>query len=102
MRGAKQKEMFEISDLGRREILHLRSVCPFFTQGGGGGRGSLIISYIRRLGLFFGVQNFEFQYFLGFQKTEFFWGYEDFGDIFFGGGRSSQSWTIFRGHFYAF
>ena len=28
-----------------------------------------------------------------------FWGYEDFVDIFFG---SSQNWTIFRGHFYAF
>ena len=31
MRGAKQKEMFEIeiSDLRRREILHLGSVCPY-------------------------------------------------------------------------
>ena len=28
--------------------------------------GTLIFSYIRRLGPFFGVQNFEFQYFLGF------------------------------------
>ena len=37
-----------------------------------------------------------------FQKTEYFWGYEDFVDIFFGGGGSSQNWTIFRGHFYAF
>ena len=45
------------------------------------------------------VQNFEFQYFLGFQKNEYFWGYEDFVDIFLG---SSQNWTIFRGHFYAF
>ena len=40
--------------------------------------------------LFFWVQNFEFQY---------FWGYEDFLDIF---GGSSQNWTIFRGYFYAF
>ena len=31
MRGAKQKEMFEISGL-RREILHLRSVCAFVDQ----------------------------------------------------------------------
>ena len=31
MRGAKQKEMFEISDL-RREDLHLRSVCPYVHQ----------------------------------------------------------------------
>ena len=66
MRGAKQKEMFEIeiSDLRRREILHL-SVCP--PGGGGGGGGcTLIFSYIRRPGLFFGVKNFEFQYFWGF------------------------------------
>ena len=28
MRGAIQKEMFESSDLRRREILHIRSVCP--------------------------------------------------------------------------
>ena len=27
--------------------------------------GTLIFSYIRRLGSFLGVQNFEFQYFLG-------------------------------------
>ena len=32
MRGAKPKGMFEISDLRRREILHLRSVCPFVHQ----------------------------------------------------------------------
>ena len=30
------------------------------------------------------VQNFEFQYFLGFQENEYFWGYEDFVDIFWG------------------
>ena len=66
------KEKFEITDLRRREILHLRSVCPFW--------------------LFFGVQNFELQYFLfffwggggGAQKTEYFWRYEDFVDIFLG------------------
>ena len=61
--------------------------------------GTLIFSYMRRLGLFFWVQNFEFQLFLGFQKNEYFWGYEDFVDSFWG---SSQNWTIFRGHFYAF
>ena len=36
--------------------------------GGGGGGGTLIFSYIRRLGSYFGVQNFEFQYFLGFSE----------------------------------
>ena len=32
------------------------------------GGVTLIFSYIRRLGSFFGVQNFEFQYFLGFSE----------------------------------
>ena len=63
MRGAKQKEMFEISDLRRSETLHLRSFCP--PAGRGGGGCTLIFSYIRRLGLFFGVQKFEFQIFFG-------------------------------------
>ena len=40
------------------------------SPGGGGGGGTLIFSYIRRLGSFLGVQNFLFQYFLGF--TDFF------------------------------
>ena len=47
--------------------------------------GTLIFSHIRRLGLFFGVQNSEFQYFFGFsEKKNIFWGYEDFVDIFLG------------------
>ena len=56
-----------------------------FTRGGGGGGGvggglgggvcaqggggvTLIFSYIRRLGSFLGVQNFEFLYFWGFSE----------------------------------
>ena len=74
MRGAKQKEMFEISDQRRREILLLRSVCPFVPRGGGGGDDTLIFSYIRKPGLFYGVQNFEFQYFLGFFRNRIFLG----------------------------
>ena len=42
--------------------------------GGGGGGGTLIFSYIRRLGSFFGVQNFEFQYFWGFSEKRIFLG----------------------------
>ena len=61
--------------------------------------GTLIFSYIRRLGPFFGGQNFEFQYFLGFQKNEYFFGYENFVDIFLG---SSQDWASFRGYYYVF
>ena len=63
------------------------------------GGGTLIFSHIRRLGSFLGVQNFEFQYFLGFSKKIIFLGYEDFVDIFSG---SSQNRTIFIGLFYAF
>ena len=69
--------------------------------------GTLIFSYIRRLGSFFWVQNFEFLVyqkiiFLGFSKKiggGGGGGDEDFVDIF---GGSSQNWTKFRGHFYAF
>ena len=72
MRGAKQKEMFEISDLRRR----VRSVCPFIP--------------LWDFGYFWGVQNFEFQF------SFFFWGggggggggSDDFVDIF---GGSSQN-----------
>ena len=46
--------------------------------------GTLIFSNIRRLGHFFGVQNFEFQYFLGLSEKCIFLGYEDFVDIFGG------------------
>ena len=51
------------------------------SQGGG---GTLIFSYIRRLGSFFGVQNFEYQYFWGFSDSEYFLGYGNFVDIFLG------------------
>ena len=50
-----------------------------FSQG-----GTLIFSYMRRLGSFFGVQNFEFQYLRGFSEKRIFWGYQDFVDIFWG------------------
>ena len=39
------------------------------------GGGTLRVSYLRRLRLFFWVQNFQFQYILGFsEKLIFFWG----------------------------
>ena len=49
----------------------------------GGDWGTLIFSYLRRLGPIFLVQSFEFRYFFGFseQKKN---GYENFVDIFFG------------------
>ena len=51
----------------------------FLSQG-----RTLIFSYIRRLGSFFGVQNFEFQNCLGFSVKRIFLGYEDLVDIFWG------------------
>ena len=70
----------------------------------GGGGGTPIFSYIRRLGSFFGVQNFEFQYFFlggGGVRILFFRGgvYEDFVDNFCG---VITNWTIFSGYFNAF
>ena len=54
---------------------------------------TLIFSYIRRLGPFLGFKILNFDIFLGFQKNKYFFGYENFVDIFL---------AIFRGHFYAF
>ena len=55
--------------------------------------GTLIFSHIRRLRHFWGVRNSEFQYFMSFQKNEYFLRYEDFVDIFWG---SSQNWASLR------
>ena len=43
-------------------------VCGGGGGGGGGHGGSLIFSYIRRLGSFLGVRNFEFRYIWGFSE----------------------------------
>ena len=59
----------------------------------GGGGGTLIFSRIRRLGPFLGFKILNFNIFWGFQKNEYFWGYEDFVDIFLG---SSQNWASLR------
>ena len=50
---------------------------------GGLGEGIQILPYIRRLGPFLGGSNFEFQYFGGFQKDDFF---------FWGGGEGCRGW----------
>ena len=48
--------------------------------------GTLIFSHIRRLGPFFGVQNSEFQYFLGFSERRIFlWGMKILWIFFFWG-----------------
>ena len=51
----------------------------------GEGPGTLMFSYVRRLGSFFGVSKFEFIYILGFQKNKYFWGMKIL-------------WILFRGH----
>ena len=65
------------------------------------GGGTLIFSYIRRFGSFFGVHNFEFQYFRGGFRILFLGGgvYEDFVDNFCG---VITNWSIFSGYFNAF
>ena len=54
----------------------------FDSQGGG---GTLIFACIRRLGSFFGVQNFEFQYFSGFSEKKTFFQSMKILWIFLGG-----------------
>ena len=58
--------------------------------------GFKILNFVVLLLLFF---LFVFFFGGGGQKSEYFLGYEDIVDIFL---RSSQNWTIYRGHFYAF
>ena len=73
---------------------------PDVVKSRGGGGGTLIYAYIRRLGHFLGFKILIFIFFFFFfRKKEYFWGIKILW-IFFGG--SSQNWTIFRGHFYAF
>ena len=67
----------------------------------GGGGVTLIFSCIRRLWLFFGVQNFEFQYLFFF-----FWGggggSDDFVDIFWGHHKIEQYLEVIFMHFRVF
>ena len=52
--------------------------------GGGGGGGTLIFSYVCDTGYFLGFKILNFNIFWGLEKTEYYWGYEDFVDIFGG------------------
>ena len=51
--------------------------------GGGGGGYSDIFIHTCKLGSFFGLKFLNFDIFWGFQKNEYFLGYEDFVDFFF-------------------
>ena len=59
-------------------LLHLRSVCLW-----GGGVNLYFHAYVG-LGYFGGFKILNFNIFGDFLKTEYFWGYEDFMDIFWG------------------
>ena len=69
----------------------------------GGAWGTLIFSYIRRLGSFLWGQNFEFQYFFfGFQKNKYFFGCDDFVDIFWGHHKIGLYLGVISMHFRVF
>ena len=69
-----------------------------YAQPRGGGILVIFFTYVGS-GYFLGLKILNFDSFGGFQKNEYFWGYEDFVDIVL---ESPQNWPIFRGHFYAF
>ena len=62
--------------------------------------GTLIFSYIRRLGPFLGVQNFKFNIFAGFQKKMIIFGGMSILWIFLGGHHKIE--LHLGGHFYPF
>ena len=73
---------------------------------GGGGGGTLIFSYIRRLGTIFWVQNFVFQFLWGgggggFRKINIF-RCEDFVDIFWGSSQIALYLGVISMHFMVF
>ena len=74
------------------------------TYKGGGGGGGYSDKYVGS-GHFIWVQNFEFQYFMGFfRKMNILWGYQGFVDILWFCGYFMGVITNldYRGHFYAF
>ena len=72
------------------------SYCVWGVPRGEGG--TLIFSFIRRLGPFFVFKILNFNIFEGFHKNEYFLWYEDFVDI----GLVMTKLDYFGGHFYAF
>ena len=72
--------------------------------GGGGGYYDIFIHVYVGSGHFFwgGGQNFEFQYFWGFQKNKYFLGYEDVVDIFWGHHKIRLYLGVISMHFMVF
>ena len=76
-------------EVAEREIYHTTHWTAVGHDVVPGGGGTLIFSYIRRLGSFFGGSKFEFQYFWGFSEKLIFFGVRRFCGyffFFFGGG----------------
>ena len=85
----------EPDEMPRYAAFHLRLHClPNDTfrshQSRGRGRDNSDI-FIHKMGHFFGFKILNFHFVLGFQKNEYFLGYDDFVDIFLG---SSKNWTF--------
>ena len=69
----------------------------------GGGGGTPIVSYKRRLGPFLRFKKIlNFNILGGFQKNEHFWGYEDFVDIFWGHHKTGPVLQVISMHFRGF
>ena len=75
-------------DFSSIHLMHLVLMKNLLSKG-----GTLIFSYIRRLGLLFWIKNFEFNIVLCFPKNEYFGGMNNLSICFEG---SSQNWTMFR------
>ena len=87
-------KFWSVSNILKTPMINANADVSSLARAQGGWGGTLIFSYIRRLGPFFLFQNSEFQYFFWvFRKMNIFLGYEDFLDIFWG---SSQNWASLR------
>ena len=68
----------------------------------GGGGCAQIFSYKHRLESFFLFKILSLTIFEGFQKNEYFWGYEDFVDIFRGPSQIGLYLGVFSMYFRVF
>ena len=75
-----------------------------FNHGGrrGGGGGTLIFLYIRRLCLFLGFKILNFDIFLGFQKNKYILGYEILWIFFWGHHKIGLYLEVISMHFKVF
>ena len=77
------------------------SVCVCVGGGGGGGYSDIFI-HMEAQAIFGGFKILNFNIFWGFRKNEYFWGYEDFVDIFWGHPKSGLYLGVTSMHFRVF